>query len=73
MSTDAMTHPEHGETVTAALGHINGWYAGDAGRMRRALHPALAKRIQTTDSSGELVVADIGACELIDRPGCPTR
>jgi len=68
-----MTHPEHGETVTAALGHINGWYAGDEGRMRRALHPAPAKRIQTTDSSGELVVADIGAYELIDRPGCPTR
>jgi hypothetical protein len=73
MSTDAMTHPEHGEIVTAALDHINGWYTGDAGRMQRALHPALAKRIQTTDSSGELVVADIGACELIDRPGCPTR
>lgn len=36
MSTDAMTHPEHGETVTAALGHINGWYTADAGRMQRA-------------------------------------
>jgi hypothetical protein len=31
MSTDAMTHPEHGEIVTAALDHINGWYTGDAG------------------------------------------
>jgi PPOX class probable F420-dependent enzyme len=39
--------------------------------MQRALHPAQAKRIQTTDSSGELVVADIGACELIDRPPMP--
>jgi hypothetical protein len=73
MSTDAMTHPEHAEIVMAALDYINGRYAGDAGRMQRALHPARAKRIQPTDSSGELVVADIGAREQIDRPGCPTR
>ena len=42
-----MTHHEQGEIVTAALDHFNGWYTGDAGRMQRPLHPALAKRIQT--------------------------
>jgi hypothetical protein len=29
----------------AALDDIEGWYAGDAERMKRALHPDLAKRI----------------------------
>lgn len=29
----------------AALDYIEGWYAGDAARMERALHPELAKRV----------------------------
>jgi len=33
----------------AALDYIEGWYAGDAERMERALHPELAKRIVMTD------------------------
>ena len=33
----------------AALDYIEGWYAGDADRMERALHPELAKRIVMTD------------------------
>jgi hypothetical protein len=33
----------------AALDYIEGWYAGDADRMERALHPELAKRIVITD------------------------
>ena len=36
----------------AALDYIQGWYAGDAARMERALHPELAKRIVNTDSLG---------------------
>jgi len=28
-----------------ALDYIEGWYAGDAARMERALHPELAKRM----------------------------
>lgn len=67
-----MAHTEHGQIVTAALDYIDGWYAGDAARMQRALHPALAKRTQTADSSGELVVADMGARELIDRTAAGT-
>ncbi|HEV7836602.1 MAG TPA: nuclear transport factor 2 family protein, partial [Gemmatimonadaceae bacterium] len=31
-----------------ALDYIQGWYAGDAARMERALHPELAKRIVQT-------------------------
>ena len=67
-----MAQTEHGQIVTAALDYIDGWYTGDAARMQRALHPALAKRIQTADTSGELVVADMSARELIDRTAAGT-
>jgi len=36
----------------AALDYIEGWYTGDEARMRRALHPDLAKRFVTTDKEG---------------------
>lgn len=32
------------EIVATALDYFEGWFDGDAGRMERALHPALAKR-----------------------------
>ncbi len=67
-----MAHTEHGPIVTAALDYIDGWYDGEAARMQRALHPALAKRTQTADSSGQLVVADMGARELTDRTAAGT-
>ena len=67
-----MAQTEHGHIVTAALDYIDGWYTGDAARMQRALHPALAKRIQTTDSTGQLAVADMTARELIDRTAAGT-
>ena len=35
----------------AALDYIEGWYAGNAGRMERAVHPDLAKRIMNTNSA----------------------
>lgn len=34
----------------AALDYIEGWYTGDAERMERAVHPALAKRIVRTQN-----------------------
>lgn len=33
----------------AALDYIEGWYTGDAARMKRALHPKLAKRMVFRD------------------------
>jgi hypothetical protein len=36
----------------AALDYIEGWYAGDAARMERAVHPELAKRMVRTNPSG---------------------
>jgi len=40
--------------------------------MQRALHPGLAKRIQTTDSPGQQMVADMGARKPIDRTAAGT-
>ena len=67
-----MTSTDDGPIVTAALDYIDGWYTGDAARMERALHPALAKRIQAADHSGTLTVADMTARELIDRTAAGT-
>ena len=33
-----------GEITAAALDYVEGWFDGDADRMRRALHPDLVKR-----------------------------
>ena len=42
----------------AALDYIEGWYAGDAARMERALHPELAKRIVRSNASGGESILD---------------
>lgn len=48
--------------------YIEGWYAGDAARMEKALHPELAKRVGTTDAkSGRSQLESIGAMTLILR------
>jgi Putative lumazine-binding len=50
----------------AALDYIEGWYAGDAPRMTRALHPELAKRIVETDPKArKSVLSQMGATKLI--------
>jgi hypothetical protein len=39
--------------VSAVNDYWEGWFAGDAGRMRRALHPALTKVGIGVDASGQ--------------------
>ena len=52
----------------AALDYIEGWYAGDAERMERALHPELAKRIvMTNPDNGRNNLDQIGAMTLVLR------
>jgi len=52
----------------AAMDYIEGWYAGDATRMERALHPELAKRVVTTDArTGRSQLESIGAMTLVLR------
>jgi putative lumazine-binding protein len=48
-----------------ALDYIDGWYAGDAGRMERALHPELAKRIVMTDPQGHSRLGQQSAMTLV--------
>lgn len=50
-----------------ALDYIEGWYAGDADRMARAVHPELVKRIIGTDpESGSRWIDEMGASRLIE-------
>jgi hypothetical protein len=49
-----------------ALDYIEGWYAGDASRMERALHPELAKRIVNTNPNGRNNLGQQGALTLIN-------
>lgn len=41
----ASDEAETAKILAAAIDYGEGWYAGDAARMERALHPDLAKRI----------------------------
>lgn len=49
---------------SVALDYIEGWYAGDAERMARAVHPALVKRIVRT-RDGQSTLQEMSAAELI--------
>lgn len=57
--------PEHAAIRQAALDYIEGWYAGDAERMERSLHPELAKRIVETNASGRSRLNQMGALTLV--------
>jgi putative lumazine-binding protein len=48
-----------------ALDYIQAWYAGDAPRMERALHPELAKRIVRSDTSGNYRLDQQSAMTLV--------
>ena len=51
-----------------ALDYIEGWYAGDAARMERALHPELAKRMISTDpKTGRSQFNHMGTMTLVQR------
>lgn len=50
-----------------ALDYIEGWFAGDAERMERALHPELVKRIVVTDEvTGEDWIDGMGKSKLVE-------
>jgi putative lumazine-binding protein len=50
-----------------ALDYVEGWYAGDADRMARALHPELAKRVVRTDpATGRQQLGQMGAMTLVE-------
>jgi len=57
--------PAHGQTSdeekirAAALDYAEGWYAGDAARMTRAVHPDLAKRIVADGTLKSMTAAQL--------------
>ena len=61
----AQTPADSAAIRAAALDYIEGWYAGDADRVARALHPQLAKRIVQTSPGGVSTLGDMGAETLI--------
>jgi hypothetical protein len=44
-------HADKAAIVAAALDYFEGWFDGDVTRIRRALHPGLAKRAPTDDDA----------------------
>ena len=56
---------EHPAIEAAARDSLDGWYAGDAERMTRALHPDLVKRVVRTLENGEPLLNSVSASNMI--------
>lgn len=65
----ALTAEDRQAIEATALDYVDGWYTGDAARMRRALHPELAKRIVRTGEGGASRLDSMTAAELVDMAG----
>ena len=53
----------------AVRDYFGGWFEGDAERMRRALHPGLAKRTLIRDEDGAEALGESPAAAMIDATG----
>ncbi len=65
LAQDAPSAADSAAIRQAALDYIEGYYTGDAERMRRALHPDLVKRIVRVQD-GQARMGDMTAQQLID-------
>jgi len=66
-ASTAEATPDVSDSIrAAALDYIEGWYAGDAERMSRSLHPSLAKRIVERGANGRDAVSHMSAEQLIE-------
>jgi hypothetical protein len=76
LSTAALADVEEDKVAIrqAALDYIEGWYAGDAARVERAVHPDLAKRI-VVEENGRSRLQPMSAMGLVQavRTGWGTR
>jgi hypothetical protein len=61
----AAAEPEAAAIEACARDYIEGWYAGDAARMERSLHPELAKRIVKRGPDGRGELQNMGAMALV--------
>lgn len=65
-ASHAQTAADSAAIRQTALDYIEGWYEGNAERMKGALHPELAKRIIMTDAqSGESHLQHMTAEQLV--------
>ncbi|HMG70463.1 MAG TPA: nuclear transport factor 2 family protein [Gemmatimonadaceae bacterium] len=64
-ASSAQSAADSAAIKATALDYIQGWYAGDATRMERALHPELAKRIVQTDTLGRQRLDQQSAMTLV--------
>ena len=63
----AQTAADSAAIRATALDYAEGWYAGDAERMGRAVHPELVKRIVVADTAtGKSVLQNMGASALVN-------
>jgi hypothetical protein len=69
LTSEAQTQPavrsEDAAIRQTALDYIAGWFAGDAARLERALHPELAKRMVYTDPHGRSRLEQMSAMTLV--------
>ncbi|MEP7326163.1 MAG: nuclear transport factor 2 family protein [Gemmatimonadota bacterium] len=52
-----------------ALDYVEGWYTADSGRMARAVHPDLVKRIVQTGPDGRSRIDQMDAARLVANTG----
>src|SRR5262245_30541680 len=64
--TPEPTAAERAAVRAAVLDYFEGWFTGDAERMRRALHPELAKRSFGQDADRTPVLETLTADEMIE-------
>jgi hypothetical protein len=62
----AQTPADSAAIRATALDYIDGWYAADAARMERALHPELAKRNVFSDDRGRSRLIQMSAMTLVN-------
>jgi Putative lumazine-binding len=63
----AQTAGDSAAIRATALDYAEGWYAGDAERMSRAVHPELVKRIVVADTATrKSVLQNMGASALVN-------
>jgi hypothetical protein len=65
----AQTAADSAAIHQVALDYVEGWYDGEAGRMERALHPELVKRIVERSPQGTSVLETMNAADLVGFTG----
>lgn len=60
---------QHLLIIEAITNYAQGWYQGDAARMQKALHPALAKRAWLTAQDGTESLSEFPSEKLLERVG----